>query len=319
MTVTKTDLHEWRQVVESCEWATFYERPDWYEAWCAHMGNRVVPECWKIQIEGSRYILIPVLRKNALKGMTSTYTGAPGGLYSGPISNHAIMMSEVQQSVQTLAGKLKNLDVRLNPFWFHANQPDHLPDSWGLAHFTQAIHLCQSDESLSGVLTNTGVSYDARYAERKGVDIQITDMNDLTNFMDLYAEMLQKWESVGTIYTSRFFESLVSSPHVDFWKITHKSEYVGGGLLLKGKYHVSSWLTIIHPEVLKLRPYEYTYAHLIGHYRKLGFTWFDFNPSAGLDGVVRFKEKFGTQILPFPEYSKYSGIISLANLIRGVS
>lgn len=317
MTVTQTDLHEWRNEVESCEWATFYEHPDWYEAWSAQLGKGVVPECWKVNIDNRRKVLIPLLKKRALKGMSHTYSGAPGGLYSGPISSLVISLEEANDTVISLAKKLRNLDIRLNPFWFRKHTHDTMPEPWVQSNFTQTIRLNPFDENKIEALQSSGVAYDARYANRKGVQIQLSDISTLPKFMDVYAVMLKKWGNVGTVYSDRFFESLISSSHSDFWMITCDDEYIGGGILLKSTHHVSSWLTIIHHDSLKLRPYEFTYDYLIDHYRQHGFTWFDFNPSAGLDGVVKFKEKFGTEILPFPEFSKYSGMIRLTNFIRG--
>jgi lipid II:glycine glycyltransferase (peptidoglycan interpeptide bridge formation enzyme) len=49
-----------------------------------------------------------------------------------------------------------------------------------------------------------------------------------------------------------------------------------------------------------LRPVNLLYYEVIKTACKKGYIWFDFNPSAGLEGVKAFKERFGAQALKCP-------------------
>jgi hypothetical protein len=71
------------------------------------------------------------------------------------------------------------------------------------------------------------------------------------------------------------------------------------------------------PESTNFRPYEFAYHELLKHYADAGYKWFDFNPSAGLEGVVKFKEKFGTDKKYFLQIENQSTLSTLISRIRG--
>jgi CelD/BcsL family acetyltransferase involved in cellulose biosynthesis len=183
--------------------------------------------------------------------------------------------------------------------------------------FTQIVDLERELTDLKSVWQSSGVNYDRRIAHRKGVRIERTGPKDLDTFFSVYSTLKHTWENVSTEYKKSFFEKLISSNQADFWAIYVNDMYVGGGILVKGVNHVSSWLTIIHPDYTTFRPYEFFYTTVIEYYRELGFKWFDFNPSAGLPGVVRFKDKFGCDHVPFFTLKSRTVCIQFLDYVRG--
>ena len=64
------------------------------------------------------------------------------------------------------------------------------------------------------------------------------------------------------------------------------------------------WHGAARESSLALRPANRLFGEVIRDACERGFRWFDFNSSAGLEGVRRFKEGFGARPLPCPYVRK---------------
>lgn len=270
------------------------------------------PFAIKITLSGKDSYVIPCFRRKLAKGIISKYECGPGGLYAGPLGfDGQINHTQIQSIKNALESELTNFSFRLNPFMISNELVLSNSNS-----FTQVVDLTNR-ESYSSDLQKNGVTYDARLAQKKGLQLQLEDIVDLKNFIQVYSAIRQSWENPGTFYPAEFFDNLTTSKHCDFWSVLQDGDYIGGSIILKGPNHVSSWLTIIHPDYRNSRPYEYVYRHFIDYYSEAGFRYFDFNPSAGLEGVIKFKEKFGTIRAPFLQIENQSVISSVISAIRG--
>ncbi|HAC15573.1 MAG TPA: hypothetical protein DCE78_06465 [Bacteroidetes bacterium] len=307
---------EWQNIVDECPWATFYETPEWIK--CQDIQNEVQHSgsALLLRFNDSTELLVPLSKKNVLKGFQLQYSGVPGGLYGGPLSKDKLTADNVMIAINFIREKYSNLDYRLNPFLLQELNPKLDFTTLDQSNFTQAINLCQSTEFINREMSAKNVDYDFRNAEKHQIHVEVANYSDLKLFLDTYEGMIVKWGKANIKYTSDFFELLVSQNNCDFWSIYKDNIYIGGGILLKQNTHISSWLTIIQGEYLKFRPYEFVYQFFIHHYKSLGFHWFDFNPSAGLEGVVTFKEKFGTQKLIIPAIQQSGAIVNISNRLR---
>ena len=310
------DEIEWKHIVGDCSWATFYETPEWIKCQDVQNNLHLSGSGLKLCFNDSKALLFPLSKKNVLKGFQSQITGVPGGLYGGPLSKDKITVDHLILSIEFIKKKYANLDFRINPFLYQSLNSDHDFPMLNSQTFTQAIDLSQSINDINQALSSSNIDYDTRYANKRQVHFETAHPNDLKSFLGIYQSMIKKWGKANIEYTSDFFETLVSSENCDFWSFYKADIYIGGGIFLKQNYHVSSWLTIVQADYLKFRPYEFVYHNLINHYKSAGFHWFDFNPSAGLDGVISFKEKFGTQKLSIPEIQQSSTFVGISNRLR---
>lgn len=270
------------------------------------------PIAFKLIVDRQSPIVIPCFRRKLAKGLIYRYECSPGGLYSGPLGLHEGLNKSLIQLIQNaLIKEFKDFSFRTNPFLTPDDSEDFISDL-----FTQVVDLRNQDE-ISAFLQNSGVSYDARSAQRKGLKVTSSDSSGLAKFFEVYKSIRRKWDNPTSNYPFEFFQRLISSNNCDFWSVTRNDDYIGGGIVLKGPFHASSWLTIMHPDSTNLRPYEFIYQYLIEFYSNAGLHWFDFNPSAGLEGVVKFKEKFGTVRIPFYQFENQGMVSSIINTIRG--
>jgi len=109
-----------------------------------------------------------------------------------------------------------------------------------------------------------------------------------------YAGGSSNWSTKATgLLPEAFFVALAEDPRAEAWTIYHQHREVGAALFLTGarqvQYQASGTQRIEAP----LTAMEAMIWHAARHYRDRGFASLNFGASAGLDGVVRFKEKFG--------------------------
>ena len=310
------DEKEWNHTANDCSWTTFYETPGWIQCQDVQNNLRSTGAGLKICFNDSLELLFPISKKNVLKGFQSHFTGVPGGLYGGPLSKDKITADHLILSIEFIKKKYSNVDFRINPFLFQFLNSNLDISKINSQNFTQAIDLNQSFNNIDLALSSSNIDYDSRYANKHQIHIETAKPTDLKSFLGVYQKMITKWGKANIEYTPAFFELLISSENCDFWAFYKADIYIGGGIFLKQNYHVSSWLTIVQSDYLKYRPYEFIYQKLINHYKSAGFHWFDFNPSAGLDGVISFKKKFGTQKLIIPEIQQTSTFVEISNRLR---
>lgn len=271
------------------------------------------PFAVKLFINDQDFFVLPCFKRKLTKGIVTKYECGPGGLYAGPLGFEGKMnQSHIESLKNALNSELSDYSFRINPFLIS----EEIQESDSNL-FTQLVDYADQENRVS-ILQQSGVAYDARLAQKKGLRVTLAENGDLKSFLEVYNAIRSSWESPGTYYPAEFFDNLIASTYCDFWSVYQHEEYIGGGIILKGPKHVSSWLTIIHPNHRKYRPYEFVYTQLIDHYMASGFSYFDFNPSAGLEGVVKFKEKFGTVRIPFLEFENQSPTSALISSIRGI-
>jgi hypothetical protein len=79
------------------------------------------------------------------------------------------------------------------------------------------------------------------------------------------------------------------------------------------RQHVVYWHGASLESAFAVRPVHRLFHRTIEHACVAGHRWFDFNPSGGLEGVIRFKDGFGCQRL---SADVYEGTTRLARILR---
>ncbi len=310
--IERITREEWITTWVSSAYATFFEHPDWFDCWKIMYPHSENPFAVKIRLDNQKSVVIPCFKRKMTKGLLSRYECSPGGLYSGPIGlSGSLHRDQMQELLLILNVELRDFSFRMNPFVTTEGFFDT-----DTVLFTQVTDLGDKP-TLATKLQQSGVAYDARSAHRKGLRLQLSGKDDLQSYLNVYDSCRLRWQKQTSIYPVEFFERLILSKHCDFWRLLYQNEYIGGGIILKGPNHAASWLTIVDPESTSLRPYEFLYQKLLNHYADSGYRWFDFNPSSGLQGVVRFKEKFGTRRMAFHQFERKGAMSSIIAAIRG--
>lgn len=308
----KVDQSVWSKFVESCPWSTFYETVDWYMTWKCYLesiGTKCEFYGLEILFSDGTKVFVPVFERKVARGLTTLIECSPGALYGGPLSNATLTLHHCESLVKFIKQKYPNLDYCLSPFISVGGHSQDEADD-----HTQVVDLTSN---FLTVFKKNKVDYDFRIAKKNGLELINGNADMVEHFYRSYMIARSRWENNEAPYPQSFFENLKKSDNCDLWLVSHHNEFIGGGVILKCNEHVSSWLAVMHTDQLKFRPYEFYYSSVIEHYQKNGFKWFDFNPSRSLQGVMRFKEKFGSAYIPLKKVKQRSVLLrSLDSISR---
>ena len=92
----------------------------------------------------------------------------------------------------------------------------------------------------------------------------------------------------------------MKSPHIKLWVAKYEDMVVAGALCFYSKNHVVYWHGAADSDHFDKKPVNLLMYNAIEDACEHSYKWFDFNPSAGIEGVRNFKIGFGAKALPCP-------------------
>jgi len=304
--ISQTSPENWQKTWELCAWSSFFESPTWCSVW-AEIELNAEACAFEVLYSDNLKVIFPGVITSRSGGLFKAFQAAPGGTYGGPICVSIISKEHILLGINTLTNLYSDLFYRTNPFLLHLLHKNDTSESplflspKASNDFTQCIPLALPSDELNQKLTTNRIPAYARRTAEKGFVMRLAGLDDVTAFFKLYEESLGRWTQSRKVYKQAFFEALICCDGCDFWGcFTSDNSMVAGAIVCRGNEVVTSWLQLTDAKHLRERVAESLYHELICHYHEAGFKWFDFNPSAGLSGVVAFKEKFGSEKLPCP-------------------
>ncbi len=302
-------IQEWIQAWESDPDRTRFQHPDWHQLFADSWPGRFRPTPYRLKGPDGTDAILPGSTRRLLRGFATEWMSSPGHTYGGMLGTHS---PEAFRQAQKLL-----LERHASYLWI-GNPFTNV--SSVMQQFTQTLDLTMSDAELNAELDRYNNLYYARWAERQGLRIhRWTEGADA--FIAIYANARDRWQTgsgVTSQYPTGFFHRLFEMPGVEVWSVTDgdSPEPIAMGIFLTANRHVVSWLTLAKTASMKRRPYQLLYVKRILEYRSEGFKTFDFNPSAGLGGVVDFKRRFGAARRYFAEYKGQRAWFRALGMIR---
>jgi hypothetical protein len=296
---------EWADVWCDCDYATYFHSPEWAKLWERYSARRTRPAPKLVQFSDGLRALIPLSYESRFGGLLSRYVSSHEGTFGGWLSRDPLTLEHAALLLDWLTKRQgKNLVWRMNPY-------DDLAFRAGRAHEIE----CRFDETHALDLT-VGLDalfkkFKARYRSdiRKALDkggFTITPaatLEDWQAYYGIYQDSLVRWgHDKNEGYGWPLFEALsaLGSPNVKLWLARSGSEVVSGNVCFYAKRHVVYWHGSTLKEQLSTNVAKLVMYEAIKDAVNAGRAWFDFNPSAGLEGVKFFKEGFNAQPLPAP-------------------
>jgi len=280
---------EWDDIVASDPTATFFHTRAWYEAWRAFAGFSLQPRI--LTLSSGKRVILPLANRRRLLPWRRMFFSSPAGTYGGFASEAPLTAAEMEQLADHLRtfGRIR---LRLNPF-----SPMTAILEGANADFTQATPLEQGFEAAFASWKN-GHRRNVRNAERSGVTVsRATDADDWDGYLGVYDDSLVRWgDRVSRRYPKSFFETVrqhAGSQHV-LWLARHDGRVVSGALCFYHHQHAVYWHGAGSAEHFHLRAANLLHYVIMRDACDRGYLWYDFNPSGGHEGVVRFKSGFGT-------------------------
>lgn len=299
--VRRTTDDEWNATWRTCSYATYFHSPEWSGIWRRYDPTKVTSVPRTITFSDGREVILPLSARHLRRGFPRTFLSSPAGTFGGWIGTQPLGAAHAECLLEYFRNELRSVNLRQNPFdplAIAASGYNH----WTFRDFTQVIDYGVGLKRIHEVLRKNQIVRKYRQAERAHLTlVKVAKPAEVHRYSEIYATCRVRWGNrTTTAYDPKLFHLFdLASPHIDFWAVEKDGGIIAAGPFFKsGKNHVVSWLTLADPDYLSLKPYEFLYCNLIDHYGQKGFRYFDFNPSGGNEGVVKFKASFGTKMLP---------------------
>jgi CelD/BcsL family acetyltransferase involved in cellulose biosynthesis len=296
--IEPADRAEWQAACERSPHATYFHSPRWADLFTRGGGGRSEPAALSVAFDDGARAVIPLVRMRRLGGLVTPHLCTAGSNYGGWISGDTLR----GEHAGLLAGhilSMRDVTWRENPF-----DPLQAALEWRGARVeqTQIIDLTRGIDTLYQETTHAHKKA-LKKASREGVTVREgAGEKDWRAYFDVYLAALEQWSRMGPEKRTRarygwdLFRLLMNepSPHEKLWIALRDGCVVAGIVCFYwGGRHMVTWHAAALAEYNQYRPNNALYWEIVCDAERRGFSWFDFNPSGGYEGVVSFKDNFG--------------------------
>lgn len=295
---------EWDNIWANCSYATFYHSKDWYELWSKFNKDTMLIRPRMLEFSDGKKVVLPLVQRRFIRGLSKQYVSSPGGLYGGWISDQKLTNEHINLLHKYIRQKLGNVLIRVNPYddmMLEASNPKEIV----YQDFTQVINL---NKDFNDIIRNWSHGHKSALhkAQKSGLVVKKANaINDWQEFYEVYKATVNRWgDSAQTIYSWEWLLYLqeIKSSYINLWLVLDQGNVIAGILTLSSEKNVSAWLAACYDTKYPLRPYHILIYEILLEAYNRECNWFDFNPSAGLTGVLNFKKRFGADIKPCSIY-----------------
>lgn len=291
--ITPADVTEWNAALETCPHATYFHSYEWADVWRQYKG--VVPRAKRIEFSDGRTLILPCSYLPSRHGLRKQVFMSPAGTFGGALYNAGITEAHLALVVGEIK-KFAHVAWRQNPYepLLHAVWPaDARKD------VTHALELSDSFETLYKSWTK-GHRSAVHKARREGVAVKLAStLEDWLAYYRIYEDSLRRWgDQASSSYEWKLFHDLClrNSARMKLWVAMYQQTIIAGALCFYTNKHVAYWHGAALEQYFHLRPVNLLLFEAIQHACTEGYTWFDFNPSGGHEGVAKFKQSFGGKV-----------------------
>lgn len=231
-------------------------------------------------------------------------------MYGGPLSPLVISDEKLQRMVAYLKRRYALLDVLCSPFQEFGGGAMHQSGT------TQVLCLTHS-EKAAGYSKNHLRSI--KKAKLEGIEAKLyrDEKSWWLYYEKIYVDTLKRWGNrASSIYCWPFFALLFQLPenYRALWLVSDKKAIIAGCILFFFNDHAVFWHGASLDKFWYLRP-NHLLHHTIIERIKSNYSYYDFNPSGGHEGVTRFKKGFGAKTLNVHELHFESILLKLRRKI----
>ena len=292
-----TQWHEvssWQPLTENSTEATFFHTPAWHEIIVRTYPPYEIATRQYIFEDGTRAVVPFIQTKQGgfLKGKARLKSSVWGG-YGGIISEKNLSPDQQNLIYENLLGLKASISIDSNPFSGYT-----LPDSFIVKDdFTHIFPLNQPEENLLQSLSR-GAKSNLNQAIKKGVTVRTAETeNDIASYYSMYQDTLKRWgEATLFSYSEDLFFTIFkdAGDRAQFWLAEIDGKIIAGVLIFYWNKVVSYWHGASLKDYFSYYPNNMLHMEIAKDAAKKNYSYYDFGPSGGQQGVVRFKESFGT-------------------------
>jgi len=302
VSITRPDVQEWEQLWNSCPYATYFHSPEWAHIWQHYSEGKISPAPVLLAFNDGKKALLPFSIEKACKGLVKSTLSSPAGTYGGWISTDRLAPEHEKSVWQYILREYPNLIIRTNPYYANNSAVPVVPCMDDVTHHVPMDGPFEKIEKE----WRKGHRSAVHKAARLGVTVrEASSMNDWETYGLLYKDSLRRWgERASSNYRQSLFSIMgsLNSSRIKLWLAQYEGNIVAGALCLYSRHHVVYWHGAALDKYYFLNPVNYLVYDIMMKASREGYAWFDFNPSAGHAGVIKFKQGFNPRISSCPVY-----------------
>jgi lipid II:glycine glycyltransferase (peptidoglycan interpeptide bridge formation enzyme) len=291
-TVKDLPESEWEKIIHNSSHATFFHSPIWGNIIEESFPNRK-KKAIGFNFGEDKKALIPYIAHARIGPINNIYSMEPG-VYGGIISNFDINQSQVEKAVEKLESiSHYRTNITGNPYLDYNL-------SWeGEEDFTQVVCL---ENDYEDIWENYDYSCQKQIkkAEEEGLSATVaSNLEDYKKYYLIYQKNLVRWgKDPNSDHPYDLFATIYEyqeeyPENIRLWLVKDNDEIIGGTLVfyLNGKHSVE-WHAVFDSDYFSKGVRNFLVDKIIEDACERGFKYYDFNPSGGHEGVVRFKSTF---------------------------
>ncbi len=287
---------DWWRIARQSSQATFFHSPLWH-----YLILTTFPEFSDATISGQLAngfdAVLPLLETRAkMRGLLKNYTSTFAGCYGGIISTNEISLGDRKSFIQPIVDRAQfgQMYISGNPLFA---QP--VADT---TDFTQMLNLTSGFDEIWKNYSSSNRS-NIRKGIRMGLAVRVATSKDEYEryYKNAYQNSIKRWGSAArrqytwALFRNGFTLGKVYPKNMKLWIVELNGEVLAGAWVFYWNSHVVCWQATAHRNAFPYRPYNVLHNEIIRDACTSNYQCYDFNPSAGLAGVVRFKQSFGAR------------------------
>lgn len=310
----------WNEVISKADYATFFHTPTWAQIVADNFPEYEIATRGFVLEDSSRAILPMLSKRVGARGFFKSYNSMVPGVYGGVVAERPLSKEELS----TIYGSLINMSTNQVIIWGNPySEYNSLSGCEYRPCFTHVIDLEQGFESIWRNYRK-GARSNANKARKKGVQINIaTTPDEYKEYYAVYEDSLKRWgDNATSSYPFSLFQSVFQRASkngmlaqkslpmrrgLKLWIARLDEKIIAGALVFYCNQHAVYWHGASLSDYFKYGANNLLQTEIIKHAYESGYKYYDFNPSGGHEGVVKFKESFGAEKLEFNSYVWNSG------------
>lgn len=297
MKIREITRDEWYTAIKEVKLASFFEYPEWYSIWEQYFNTT----SYSYLIDD--HLLISVIELPGAKGKIRFFNSSPAGTYSNlrSLKDNTVLNSKDLNTIRDLTAI--NF-FRLNPFTnvsIKTNGPSITTEK------TQLIHLDNDDITRSWSRNHKRL---LKTAQQSGLRISVAeDDKDWSDYFQIYEQFkIKKADQLTSRYSKDLFDyiRLLDKRYMKLWLAKLDHQVIAGRLVFYSHDYAVEWHAASRTQTDTLGFNHQIIYEILKDALARGIQVYDFNPSAGMKGVVDFKTKFGAVKRDTTVYKSYN-------------
>ncbi|KAF5426258.1 MAG: peptidoglycan bridge formation glycyltransferase FemA/FemB family protein [Candidatus Methanomarinus sp.] len=300
--IDKVPRKLWDDIVLNADGATYFHTYEWTKIIEQSFPNYSIVTKVFIFDDDVKAIL-PLMQSKRFFGLRKLYISMVPGVYGGLISNNRLTNEQIVEIYNHVVKKCSNLRIFGNPFI-----ENYMPPFFHKG--TMFTHVLDLENGFKIIWKNysKGHRYNAKKAKKDGVYVKLGEsLEDYKKYYDIYEDSLKRWgDNATSRYEFNLFENIynLKSKNIKLFLALIDEKIVSGALLFYCGNHIVWWHGATLSDFFNHYPANFLQNEIIKESCEKGYKYYDFNPSGGHEGVMKFKDRFGAKRIYFNIWTK---------------